>query len=160
MTEQSEAIVIGAGLGGLSAAARLAKAGHKVLVLEQSSGPGGYAHGRYHDDYYFDFSLHSMDGVAPGGWAYLTLKQLGVLDRVRFERLDPYYLAYYPQHKIVAHANPFAYESELISHFPEDANGLRSLFDEMMAIYRDAHRGRVDHALERYPSPEGARVLG
>ena len=154
MTEQSEAIVIGAGLGGLSAAARLAKAGHKVLVLEQSSGPGGYAHGRYHDDYYFDFSLHSMDGVAPGGWAYLTLKQLGVLDRVRFERLDPYYLAYYPQHKIVAHANPFAYESELISHFPEDANGLRSLFDEMMAIYRDAHRGRVDHALERYPSPE------
>lgn len=154
MTNQRDAIVIGAGLGGLAAAARLARAGKNVLVLEQHSGPGGYAHGTRRGDFYFDFSLHSMDGIAPGGWAYLTLNTLGVLDRVTFERLDPYYGACYPNRTIVAPANPFAYEAELIRHFPHEANGLRTLFDEMGAIYRDAHRGRVDHALERYPSPD------
>ena len=38
-----DAVVIGAGLGGLSAAAAFARQGYKVLVLEQHSVPGGYA---------------------------------------------------------------------------------------------------------------------
>ncbi|MDG6221598.1 MAG: FAD-dependent oxidoreductase, partial [Candidatus Thermoplasmatota archaeon] len=38
-----KAIVIGAGLGGLSAAARLAHSGWKVILLEQDKGPGGKA---------------------------------------------------------------------------------------------------------------------
>ncbi|MDD5398779.1 MAG: FAD-dependent oxidoreductase, partial [Dehalococcoidia bacterium] len=36
-----EVIVIGAGLGGISAAASLAKAGKKVLLLERHNVPGG-----------------------------------------------------------------------------------------------------------------------
>ncbi|MBN1145594.1 MAG: FAD-dependent oxidoreductase, partial [Bacteroidales bacterium] len=36
-------IIIGAGLGGLTAGAKLAKEGKRVLVVEQHSIPGGYA---------------------------------------------------------------------------------------------------------------------
>ena len=38
-----DVIVIGAGLGGLTAGAKLAREGMKVLVLEQHSAPGGSA---------------------------------------------------------------------------------------------------------------------
>ena len=38
-----DAVVVGAGLGGLSAATYLAKAGKRVLVLEKHNVPGGYA---------------------------------------------------------------------------------------------------------------------
>ncbi|MEI7848935.1 MAG: FAD-dependent oxidoreductase, partial [Chloroflexota bacterium] len=41
--EKMDVVIIGAGLGGLSSAAYLAKAGKKVLVLEHNPIPGGYA---------------------------------------------------------------------------------------------------------------------
>ena len=34
-------VVVGAGLGGISAAVRLAGAGHRVTLLEKNSRPGG-----------------------------------------------------------------------------------------------------------------------
>lgn len=152
MEQQWDAIIIGAGLGGLSAAAHLAKAGHAVLVLEQGHGPGGYAHGTKHGDYYFDFSLHSMDGVGPGGWAYAALSDLGVLERVQFQRLQPCYVARFPGREVVAHANPIAYEAELIRLFPDEAAGIRALFDELLAIYHETHRMRADTSLQRTTS--------
>lgn len=47
-------VVIGAGLGGLSAACHLAGAGYEVTVIESSSGPGGRAGRIERDGYQFD----------------------------------------------------------------------------------------------------------
>jgi prolycopene isomerase len=147
MKRKWDAVVIGAGLGGLAAAAALARAGKQPLVLEQSATPGGYAQVFRRGDFAFDISLHSMDGVAPSGWAYGPLRDLGVLERVEFTRLDPYYIARYPGREIIAHANPIAYETELISAFPDEAQGIRSLFDELIAVFRETHRLRIDHEI-------------
>jgi phytoene dehydrogenase-like protein len=49
--EKFDVVVIGAGLGGLSAAGYLAKARKKVLVLEHHTVPGGYARAFRRADY-------------------------------------------------------------------------------------------------------------
>jgi phytoene desaturase len=53
-----DAIVVGAGLGGLSAGLALAKAGKSVLVLERQDGPGGNAHAFQRGPYTFDPAIH------------------------------------------------------------------------------------------------------
>lgn len=52
--EKPTAIVIGAGIGGVSAAARLAKAGFAVTVFEKNAFTGGRCSLLHHDGYRFD----------------------------------------------------------------------------------------------------------
>jgi len=143
-TEKFDVIVIGAGLGGLSAAGYLAKAGKTVLILEHHSVPGGYAHEFRRGKYRFEVSLHALDGAGPGGWSYPILRDLDILDQVRFNKLDPFYVVKYPEHEISAHADPIAYEAELLRHFPHEEQGLRNLIDEMLAIYWQVRRFGAD----------------
>lgn len=63
--EAYDVIVIGSGLGGLPAAALLAKAGKKTLVLERHDRPGGYAHAFQRKKYTFDAAVHQIGGCQP-----------------------------------------------------------------------------------------------
>jgi all-trans-retinol 13,14-reductase len=55
---QWDAIVIGAGLAGLSCAAHLGKAGKKVVVVEQHTRPGGLWTSFSRQGFIFDISTH------------------------------------------------------------------------------------------------------
>ena len=60
-----EAVVIGAGNGGLSATAYLAKQGIKVLCLEQHNLPGGVATSFVRGRFEFETSLHELASYGP-----------------------------------------------------------------------------------------------
>ncbi len=60
MKNQYDAIIIGAGLGGLTAGCFLAKNNAKVLVIEQNSKAGGFAVSFKRKGFVFDASLHNM----------------------------------------------------------------------------------------------------
>ena len=65
-----DAVVIGSGTGGLSAALSLATAGKKILLLEQHNVPGGCATSFVRGRFEFDASLHEFCSLGyPGNWA-------------------------------------------------------------------------------------------
>ncbi|MBI4407899.1 MAG: NAD(P)/FAD-dependent oxidoreductase [Candidatus Kerfeldbacteria bacterium] len=80
--EHFDAIVIGSGMGGLSVSAMLAKAGKKVLMLEQHYILGGYTHLFRRRGYAWDVGLHYVGQVhIPGtflnkAFRYITNEQL------------------------------------------------------------------------------------
>lgn len=154
VNKKYDTVVIGAGLGGLSAAAYLAKTGKRVLVLEQLPTLGGYAGEFKRGAYRFEASLHTVDGVAPGGWSYHTLKDLGLLDRMSFQRLDPCYTACYPQHHFNIPADALIFEAELVRFFPQQARGIRELMDAMMSVYAEVRRFINDGELFTRPGKE------
>jgi prolycopene isomerase len=154
MTKPWDVVVIGAGLGGLGAAVALARAGHHVLVLEQGHQPGGYAVSFERPPYRFDASLHAYNGLCPGGGTDDLLRALGIADRLALQRLDPLYLARFPDRDVVVPADPFRYEATLIDAFPAEQAGIRAVMDDTWAAHAQACRYRFDGQSGRRPSPK------
>lgn len=89
-----DAVVIGAGNGGLMAAARLAKEGKKVLLLEKHNLPGGSATSFRRGRFEFEASLHELCGMAPftgKGTLRSMLDELEITDKIEWTALDEAY---------------------------------------------------------------------
>lgn len=79
-----DAIVIGSGIGGLTASALLAKRGLKTLLFEKGAQPGGYAVSFRRGEYLFDATGAFIGGCSEGGEFYQILKEIGAHEEVDF----------------------------------------------------------------------------
>jgi phytoene dehydrogenase-like protein len=94
MSEQDafDAVVIGSGLGGLTAAALLTKAGRSVCVLERNHSLGGAASMFRVGDLTIEASLHqTADPRDPREPKHQILKELGILDEIEWVPVSPFY---------------------------------------------------------------------
>ena len=77
-----DAVVIGAGNGGLAAACRLAKAGKKTLLVEQHNLPGGVASSFRRGRFEFETALHELcefgSAENPGGCRQTIVDEFGL----------------------------------------------------------------------------------
>ncbi|MDX2099501.1 MAG: NAD(P)-binding protein, partial [Leptolyngbyaceae cyanobacterium bins.59] len=71
-------VVIGAGIGGLTAAALLAHRGYSVLVLDQAIVPGGCASTFQRRGFTFDVGATQVAGLEPGGIHHRIFAELGI----------------------------------------------------------------------------------
>ena len=148
-----DAVVIGAGLGGLSCAAAFARQGFKPLVLEQHSKAGGYATTfQRPGGFEFDVSLHST-GAGERNGVHNLIPGFPEIKDVDFVPHPTLYRAIFPEHDIrVPNRDVTAYVALLKKDFPSEAAGIDALFDEMRNAAeevgrRSASREQVD--LER-----------
>ena len=92
--EKYDAVVIGAGNGGLTASAGLARKGLNVLLLERHNIPGGCATSFCRGRFEFEVALHQLSGMGTPekqGPLRMSLASLGVLDDLEFVEMPDLY---------------------------------------------------------------------
>ncbi|PSN19327.1 NAD(P)/FAD-dependent oxidoreductase [filamentous cyanobacterium CCP5] len=132
-------VVLGAGLGGLSAAACLSRQGHRVAVLEKHYLPGGCCHTFDYGRYRFCADVHYISQCGPGQTIHQFLQYI---DRsVEFNSLDADCIdrVITPQ---VDFAIPLGWErfrDRLLSEFPEEAGPINRYCDEIKHLHDQVH---------------------
>ncbi|NQU51848.1 MAG: FAD-dependent oxidoreductase [Bacteroidetes bacterium] len=137
-----DAIIIGAGLGGLIAGAKLAKGGKKVLLIEQHSVPGGCATSFKRGDFIMEVGLHEMDGLHKKDLKTRIFRDLGVFDKVDFLKLPDFYRLKKGQLDIVVSHVPEEAKETLLKHFPDEEKAIdayfNQIFDETIGNFYDS----------------------
>src|SRR3954462_13271608 len=132
-----DVVVIGAGLGGLAAAAILARAGRKVLVIERSNSVGGAASSYKSGDLFVEGSLHETgDPNDPRDPKHGALVRAGVLDAVKWIPGGGFYQARGgPLREPFAMPDNFdAARRALTERFPESRGGIERVLDDMQRL--------------------------
>ncbi|AFZ27289.1 C-3',4' desaturase CrtD [Cylindrospermum stagnale PCC 7417] len=75
---KSRVVVIGAGIGGLTAGALLAHRGYSVLILDQALVPGGCASTFKRQGFTFDVGATQVAGLEPGGIHHRIFSELAI----------------------------------------------------------------------------------
>jgi phytoene dehydrogenase-like protein len=82
-----DTIVIGS--GGITAAVAFARAGQRVIVVEQRYLPGGWTHSSSLDGYLFRPGVHYIGELGPGGSVRRLYEGLGLSGALEFRELNP-----------------------------------------------------------------------
>jgi phytoene dehydrogenase-like protein len=149
-----DVVVIGAGLGGLTAGAILARAGRKVLVIERSNSVGGAASSYKSGDLFVEGSLHeTSDPHDPRDPKHDALTRAGVIDAVKWIPSGALYeVRGGPLDRpFVLPDNFDAARRSLTERFPEARAGIDQLLGEMARIA--AAMGGLAHGWGAYRDP-------
>jgi len=128
-----DAVVVGAGMGGLSAATHLAKGGMRVLLLEQHYKVGGCTTSFERGEFRFDAALHemSMGGGDGGGLVPKILAKVDMTDRVEMIRVKEMGRFIFPGFEFVQPDGEPAMIAALKAKWPEESENVDEFFGMM-----------------------------
>lgn len=128
-------VIIGAGLGGLTSGAYLARAGFPVTVIEQHHAPGGYAtcFQRAGGDFTFDVSLHYAT-TAVGE----MIEQCGIKDKVALTLVPEYVRLITPEHDLTfPQKDPQGITRILSEKFPQETDGIQNFMQLLPDLLKE-----------------------
>ena len=133
-------LILGAGWGGLAAASLLAKAGHRVAVLEARDRAGGCGQSFELGEFTFCAEMQYLMGCHPGGVVHNWLEALGLDQVVLFNAFDAdgYDRIELPGFTFRIPNDAHRLEEELCAAFPQERDGIAGLFAVLHGIASEA----------------------
>jgi phytoene dehydrogenase-like protein len=132
---QYDAIVIGAGIGGLFCANILARGGMKVLLLERHYMLGGFCSTFRRNGFIFDASTHFYPLLGnPTTMTGKLVKELQIeTEWIKMDPVDQFHIPGLPPFAVPAEFAP--YVQRLKDWFPEESSNIDAYFQELKQAY-------------------------
>ncbi len=132
-----DALVIGAGMGGLTSGALLARNGFRVLIFEKEKQVGGYVVSFKRNGFTIDATGAFIGGCQEGGEFSEILKEVGIQNEVDFIPIH-HIRNIYPGFEVHLRQGGFQpYIDSLLQLFPEEEKGLRRYFKLVQQIGKE-----------------------
>lgn len=148
-TKHKTAIIIGAGIGGLCTAARLAHDGYSVTIIEKESMVGGRAHRLEQDGYTFDMgpTILMMTDVLYDTFSYCG-KNFD--DYIDLQQLEPNYKVWYPEGETLeVSSNLPRFAAELARFDPKAPEQFYRFFADVAEMYRISRHKFIDKNFDK-----------
>ncbi len=131
-----DTIIIGSGAGGLSAAICLARAGQKVLVLEQHDVPGGWCHSFYLNGYRFTPGVHYVGLLGKGESTSELYEGLGIANDLVFFKMNAagYEHCHIGDERVDIPADFDTLVESLSKRFPEEKKGIKKYLNTVRDV--------------------------
>jgi len=132
-----DVLIIGTGMGGLVCGNILSKEGYSVCMIERNKQIGGCLQIYVRNKVIFDSGVHYLGALDKGENLYQIFKWLGLMDRLRLERMDPAF------DRILLDGEPKEYrilqgydhfEKEMIRDFPDEKMAIRKYIETIQQI--------------------------
>lgn len=146
-------ILIGSGMGCLSAAAILAKEGHRVLILEQHYTPGGFTHVFKRKGFEWDVGIHYIGDMQREKSAMKKLFDYVTDGNLKWADMGEVYdkiIIGDRSYNLVKGLNNF--KEQLIDYFPEEKEAIEKYIDLIFAANRTAGKFYMNKALPSFLS--------
>lgn len=122
-----DVVVIGAGMGGLTATSMLSQAGYSVVVIEMASVAGGYLAGFHRNRFRFDTAIHWLNQCNTGGIVNTVFETMGTdyphaIPQKRIKRYKG------DKHDYLLTNNPDELKEQLQREFPHEKAGIERFF--------------------------------
>lgn len=117
--------VIGSGLGGLTSAVILARAGFSVTVFERQPVTGGYAIQFRRKGFTFDPALHSVPAGGAGDTFFNLIQEIGIGDKISFIKFFDGPAVRFGDREFQLPNNPEQIYEYLENCFPKEKNNIK-----------------------------------
>ena len=126
-----DAIIIGAGIGGLVCGCYLAKAGMKVLLAEQHHKPGGYCSSFKRKGYLFDSASHCFGAYRKDGIVRKVINDHSIHHKINIIKFNPSDIIYTPDYHVSFRTNIEETIESFRLSFPQEEQNLRKFFNDV-----------------------------
>ena len=153
-------IVVGSGMGGMTAAAFLSKLGRRVLVLEQHYIPGGFTHTFKRKGWEWDVGVHAVGEVSEHSMPGRLLAKL-TDGRLKWSKLGGVYDEFHwpDDLRIDFPDTPTQFRTNLLEAFPDEEEAIDGYLAEVKRVAKAMRPYYLARAAPRALGPVADRLI-